>query len=96
VTLVGNNLGFYHVEKIELDNHGCQRVLKGGVIKGALHTGISVNFATFGWNLLDGKAVQGFITNAAVHTYISSSVEWPTLKQGNCVIKGKNVAIYPQ
>lgn len=85
------NKQFAYVKKIDfLSPSGCSSSIDGGMIRGALNTKASSNFATFGWPLNDGN-IQGMIGNAVA--IYPSSVSWPEIEAGDCVIPASSGAV---
>ncbi len=96
VYLAQNILGKAYVKDVVLKNikDNCQVSLKGGPLRGKLDTKISYNFAVFGWQAKADK-INGVIANAAVTTYMPSSIEWNDINSQSCHIKAGNKKIKP-
>ena len=76
-----------YVSKFNIRSDNCSITEKAGKTRGHLNTGISLNFATFGWETPKNKNIQGAVAYSNIKSYMETNVEWSNLSKLGCHIK---------
>jgi hypothetical protein len=86
-------VGRPYVSQLIVNKGRCSISEATGPVRGQINTGVSANFATFGWHPAYDAQISGTIAHANVKSYADTSVAWSDLANGRCHIKGGEVKL---